>query len=1037
MAKYRYDILPLEIADNPKAKVLSVADAELINSYEIKNVFNTTQANVRLDITNLEGDLITTEEYFKDYSLLGNAQSAGEAGASTLTIDIERDIDKYGFQGGDVRLLYSFTNNLFSESQFGGQFFIESISSDRTEFRALASNIPDAKVEEYANKIIAELKASSYFSEFKIQFGENTSVLGLNLGVEKLPQGIAIFLKSYEPLPGSVSVKDTFTVNEIVSDDQLFEVRSSLIDEVVKVPYLKGPNFNLELPEMDSNPTEFLNYNELFSYPVENSYFELYSLFNEKSAQITIDHTDFSDFINFSSAEERLRNFKYKLELIESYEQLKVLRSQTPGSTYAAGASGSIEHYDTLIKGIVTNFDHYDRFLYFESGSHAWPKSTTKKPHLNIVSDTLQAETWFNRKVAEANNYDVSNFDILTNTIPTFIREDKNNEAYLMFIHMIGQHFDNMWVYFKAVSDKYDADNRLKFGVSKDLVRSAVESFGVNLYSSNMNMDNIFASFIGETPETGSEIITTMSIATSASYNSGSTALEHLQPIAKLDYEKEIHKRIYHNLPYLIKTKGTERGLRALINCFGITPEILSIKTFGGVNLSETQYFGPESYTTSSSELKIRTDNTGSIVTGSTLSKFVSIVRPDKTYTDDLHHVEVGFNISRGTDDFIDLKTGKLNESGSFDLDDYIGDPRTRYERNYPPLKKLAEDIVNSGYFWEDIQKDWEKADWEWQHRLEYSRHPKAFVRLLNFFDSSLFKIIKDFVPARTKVDTGIIIKGHKLSRNKIKQVEVGVIESIETGSIKIGSATGSSGGAYDLSSSYDYTTNYNRTIGTPTGLAEYDITAEEPQYNGELSGSFIVTTDGELGKLNPYLALVQPDLTFDITVFNLSLPLPPACLISLNAHYEGEFYGFTTGGTGTGTVSLIYPPAVVRDYWTIPPLAPRTGTAEWWEEVDEIGNSEDLAEKHAQQMKDWEQIIRQEIEDDMAQYTDVTSFDYIHEFNEYEYVVVEATGVYGYYGGFVGWFDQDDTLVTTSNRLTIYNNTEDTYGYRYTAKFI
>ena len=92
MAKYRYDILPLEIADNPKAKVLSVADAELINSYEIKNVFNTTQANVRLDITNLEGDLITSEEYFKDYSLLGNAQSAGESGASTLTIDIERDI---------------------------------------------------------------------------------------------------------------------------------------------------------------------------------------------------------------------------------------------------------------------------------------------------------------------------------------------------------------------------------------------------------------------------------------------------------------------------------------------------------------------------------------------------------------------------------------------------------------------------------------------------------------------------------------------------------------------------------------------------------------------------------------------------------------------------------------------------------------------------------------------------------------------------------------------------------------------------------
>ena len=1045
MAKYRYDITPLEIADNPKAKVITTTDAELISSYEIKNVFNSIQANVRLDFISLDNDLIQSENYYKDYSLLGNAQAAGNTGASTLTIDIEKDVEKYGFEGGDVKLLYSFTNNLFAESQFGGEFFIESISSDRTELRALASTLTDEEVQKYAEKIIEELKASSYFSEFKLQFEDDITVLGLNIGIEKLPQGTAIILKTYEPLPSDIDVKSVLTVNEIVSEDQLYEVRSTEIEEEVKVPYLKGPNFNLELPQQESNPTEFLNYNELFSYPVSNSYFELYSLFNEKSAQITIDHTDFSQFINFSSAEERLRNFKYKLELVESYEALKLLRSQTSGSNYAVGASGSIEYYDGLIKGIVTNFDHYDRFLYFESGSHAWPKSTTKKPHLNVASDTLQTEAWFNRMVTSANNYDVSNFDILTNTIPTFIREDKNNEAYLMFIHMIGQHFDNMWVYFQAVSDKYDADNRLKFGVSKDLVRSAVESFGVNMYSSNMNMDNVFSMFIGETPSTGSELITTMSIATSAAYNSGSTALEHLQPVAKLDYEKEIHKRIYHNLPYLIKTKGTERGLRALINCFGITPEILSIKSFGGVNLSDHKYFGPEAYTTSSSDFKIRLDNTGSVVTGSTLSKYVSIVRPDKTYTDDLHHVEVGFNISRGTDDFIDLKTSKLNESGSFDLDDYIGDPRNRYEHNYPSLKKLSEDIVNSSYFWEDIQKDWEKADWNWNDRLEYSRHPKAFVRLLNYFDSSLFKIIKDFVPARTKVDTGIIIKGHKLSRNKIKQVEVGVIESIQTGSINIGTATGSQGGAFDLSSSYEYTTNYQQTIGTPLGLARYDVTDEAPQYTGEFSGSLTIVTDGEVGKNNPYLNLLQPNLSFDITVFNLSLPLPPACLITLKSHYEGELYRFTAAGSGQGTVSLIYPPAVQRDYWQIPaPVAGPTGDRAWWEVEEEPAPNTDLRNFNPRPL-DFasgfnfinRQLLQKVVLDDMVDYTAKTTFDYIHEYNEYEFITVEAEGTYGEYGGFAGWYDQDDNLISTSNRLTIYYTDEASYGYQYTAKFI
>lgn len=268
MAKYIYDISQLELVNNPKANNFKPEDSELITSYEIKNVFDTTQANVRLDFISLDDDLILSENYYKDYALLGNAQSAGQSGASALTIDIEKDLEKYGFETGDVRILYSFTNNLFSEGQFGGDFFIESISSDRTEFRALARDLDDEQVEKYANKIIETLKTSNYFSEFKIQFEDDSSVIGLNIGIETLPQGKAIILKTYEPIPDGADIKSVFTVNDIVADDQLFEVRSTLLDEEVKVPYLKGPNFNLELPEQSNNPTEYLNYNELFSYPV-------------------------------------------------------------------------------------------------------------------------------------------------------------------------------------------------------------------------------------------------------------------------------------------------------------------------------------------------------------------------------------------------------------------------------------------------------------------------------------------------------------------------------------------------------------------------------------------------------------------------------------------------------------------------------------------------------------------------------------------------------------------------------------------------
>ena len=45
---------------------------------------------------------------------------------------------------------------------------------------------------------------------------------------------------------------------------------------------------------------------------------------------------------------------------------------------------------------------------------------------------------------------------------------------------------------------------------------------------------------------------------------------------------KPDNKRLYHNMPHLLKTKGTERGLRALVNCFGTPESALSIKQFGG-----------------------------------------------------------------------------------------------------------------------------------------------------------------------------------------------------------------------------------------------------------------------------------------------------------------------------------------------------------------------------------------------------------------------------------------------------------------------
>tara|TARA_E500000318_G_scaffold111119_1_gene128560 strand:+ start:4067 stop:6961 length:2895 start_codon:yes stop_codon:yes gene_type:complete len=892
VTKYNYIITPVSASSVDQGLIFDQSIESLVDEFSINSFFDESKHTLKLQIYSLDGTIVFEDSNYTKYAQLQNAGSAGKQGATNITIDPVKDAADNGFEGGDVNVVYSFFNNPFSLSKFGGNFFIESISPDRTEIRALSQNLTDQEVLQYTAAFKDKILTSTYFSEFYVNFKDNITALGINVESETIEKGAALVLKLSEPLNGVLNINDTFTVSEVVSDTLAYRVTAEIVEGKEKTKFLKGPNFYIELTEENKNSTEYFNYNELFSYPVTSSYYELFSLFNEKSAQIAIDHTDYSDFIHFSSAEERLRNFKYKLDLIHSHEDnLNLINS---GSYSGTGISGSRDYYDGLIKGIVDNFDHYDRYLYFESGSNAWPKTTTTRPYVNQRSNTNEAITYFNNQITSASNYDVQNFDILINTIPTFIREDSNNEPYLMFVHMIAQHFDNLWIYFKAVSDKYDADNRLDFGVSKDLVRSAIESFGIKQDTSGKNNENLFSIFTGEGIITGSELITSQSIILSGSGN------QHLQPVPQDHYQKEIYKRIYHNIPLLVKSKGTERGLRALINCYGIPDDILSINVLGGQKVTSYPYYGPQGETTSSLG-RIRLDTTGSILTGSTLSTYAPIYQKEKTYSDDQNVVEVGFNLAANVDAYIKTKL-----TGSFNIDDYIGDPRANYSGSYEELNALVDPILQSGATWEDITDLWSSTKLKWDDYITYTNDPFAFIRLIKFFDTTLFRTIKQFLPGRAIANTGLIIKPHKLNRSKAKQVKVSYTNEQYTGSIPVATITGSDGGSFGIGSKIAFTTNYTSNLTTPIGTIVRGITDESPKLTGEFSGSLVIATDGELNTANPFKKQVQPILEFDITVFNLSLPIPPACIITLEGIYLDESFTFSV--TGTGTIDITYP---------------------------------------------------------------------------------------------------------------------------------
>lgn len=856
MAKIEYKLFSV----NPIGlETISEFDLKTVSEFSINSSFRPFEDKVELHFYSDDDTLIDSIYDLKSYKFLQGSEIAIDSKASEISIDPIEDSIQQNFNLGGVKLVYNFLDNLYSDQQSGGEFFIEEISEDRTEVRLLTNQISEKDVVEATEAIAEDLESESYFNDFRLNVKNNDLLIGINIKIQDYRDFKSVVVKLYEPLPLEYELKSLLTIDRLVSDSVGYRVDTIITPDEIKPPTLKGPNFNIEEPDNLSYPTSFLSTDDLFSFPTNNTYRQVNSLFQEKGIELSIDYSNYSSFVLFSSAEERLRNFQYKLNLIESYQTS--LNNAEDASSVAV-VSGSVKFWKDKINGIIQNFDHYDRHLYYESGSTSWPKQAPgTKPYINATGSATGS--FITSNLLSASNYDVTNNSSLVNTVPEYLREDSNSVNYSVFTHMLGQHFDNIWVYTKALSDKYDNDNRLDYGISKDLVQDTLKNFGLKIYNSFQSTEDLFNTFTGtlyhsssiDFEQSGSLIIASLSGSTGITYSiSGS---EGLLPLDSLEnYKREVHKRLYHNLPFLLKTKGTERGLKALIAAFGVPTDSnlahtnasgdiqnitgLQVRTIGGAKTTDSSYFGP-STDFSSSLAKVRVDNTGSFTTGSTLSYYSSITKDDKKYTDDIHTVEVGYSPTYPLNEWIYSQS----LAAGFNIDDYIGDPRQAYSSSYDTLVSESNRVLVDKFIAE--------------YGTDRVGHNYGeFVRILKFYDNVLFKMIKDFVPARSNIDTGIIIKPHLLERNKIKQVEGSFENKIYTGSIDTAFISGSQAGAFTHKYNKEFhiplTASYTESIETPLGLANYDYHLKErTRYDGEFSGSAIEVYEHSLNDDNEW----------------------------------------------------------------------------------------------------------------------------------------------------------------------------------------
>jgi len=414
--------------------------------------------------------------------------------------------------------------------------------------------------------------------------GVKNIITNTDIDVENTPiDPYSVVLKLYEPLSNDIGVKNKVSVVK--------EMAEPIRETIRLAPFNDADLGDRFLYEADEKSVDYINNlrtrqlrltdtltsdNFISSSLIDNV------LSGSVSAEINVDYNDYKNFSIFGSAEKRLQNFRTKLLDYEFY-------SKESGSLAAKAASTSSVFTSEIVKNeefkrnITSNFDHYEKYLFYESSSYAtssfglefdtsWPKENSTKPH-NVLSVSASAAiTWYNNNVTSASLYDQNNPNRLINLIPEHIKRDSENQPFLDFLDMVGHYYDNIWIHIKAMTDTYDRREKLTEGLSKDLVWTISNAFGWKQPS-------------------GTEIVELHRLIT-GQYLSGSFGSEEYKEYSETsgkEIQQEIWGRVLTSMPYILKNKGTKESIQALVNAYGIPPTILKIREFGGADNKDYQ----------------------------------------------------------------------------------------------------------------------------------------------------------------------------------------------------------------------------------------------------------------------------------------------------------------------------------------------------------------------------------------------------------------------------------------------------------------
>lgn len=545
---------------------------------------------VELHLYSMNGAYIAGNPYTLNYQPID---------AETIVFDIESDLSDLGIQSG----IYRFSYNILRDhvgSFATPKLFIYDISPSRTELILKLEAPDDAEsIKQLAKFYRYWASQRLYFINGVLNFGKNHLIPIANINTDNVQN--KIYIKLFDPLPPGFIVQTSCWISEMLAPPYIDSIQ--IVPPAVNIPTstLRGPQTDIEKLYWSHVESDYKTWTDIVSTNTDIKDRTLNNLFKKKyGIKLNIDFSDFSTFVHFSSLEERILNFTYKVELIAWYQdQIDAIynldSTHTPDILLYANAKNSL----------LQSFDEFEEFLYYERTSLKRDNAVytitpvpkyTKQTDLEPIKWIDWAQTWVNANVIwkigpgtptgfdiidvyteeylawksdsiqTAKEYDLTNDAQLIRTIPEFIRDTEENSEYVLFVNMMAQYFDTIWMYMRHFSDKYAADEHPDFGISKDLLLHMANNHGWKLNESNKVKDLWFYFFgLDDVNKLTRTNVTDDSFALSSS-----------------DYTKAIWKRIFLNLPALLKSKGSSRSIQALLSAYGIPSSHFFVREFGG-----------------------------------------------------------------------------------------------------------------------------------------------------------------------------------------------------------------------------------------------------------------------------------------------------------------------------------------------------------------------------------------------------------------------------------------------------------------------